>query len=49
MEDLQAALLYLQATPEFSAYVPAVQAKLQSIQAKRIAVGSEEEKHCSGG
>ena len=49
IEDLQAALLYLQATPALSAYVPVVQAKLQSIQAKRIEVVSEAVKHCSGG
>jgi hypothetical protein len=49
IEDLQAALLYIQATPALSVYVPVVQAKLQSIQAKRIEVVSEEVKHCSGG
>ena len=49
IEDLQAALLYLQATPALSAYLPAVQAKLQAIQAKRIEVESEDVKHCSGG
>ena len=49
IEDLQAALLYLQATPALSAYVPGVQAKLQSIRTKKIKIESEAEKHCSGG
>src|SRR6185436_12178885 len=49
IEDLQAAQLYLQATPALSAYVPGVQAKLQSIRTKKIKIESEAEKHCSGG
>jgi hypothetical protein len=49
IEDLQAALLYLQRTPALSAFAPDVQAKLQSIQAKKVKVESEAQKHCSGG
>ena len=49
IEDLQAALIYFQANPTLSARVPAVQTKLQSIQAQRIEIKSEEVKHCSGG
>jgi hypothetical protein len=49
IEDLKAALLYLQATPALSAYLRDVQAKLQSIQAKKVKVESEAVKHCSGG
>ena len=49
IEDLQAALLYLQRTPALSAFATDVQAKLQSIQAKKVKVESEAQKHCSGG
>jgi len=49
MEDLQEALLYLQSTPALSTHVPDLQRKLEAIQAKKIKVESEAEKHCSGG
>ena len=49
VEDLKAALSYLQTNPLLSASLPRVRAKLQAVEAGKTTVASEAEKHCSGG
>lgn len=49
LDDLNAAVSYVQTEPALAAYLPRLQAKRQSIQDKKIRVDSEAERHCSGG
>jgi hypothetical protein len=49
VDDLRAALSYLEANPALSASLPRVRAKLQAVESGKITVASEAEKHCSGG
>jgi len=49
VEDLKATLSYLLTHPALSANLPRVRAKLQAVEARKITVASEAEKHCSGG
>ena len=48
-EDLQDVLFYLETEPALSSYVAPVKFKLNAIQSSEITVGSEAERHCSGG